>query len=115
MQEASSETSKDEGQLGADDQGDVYGLIVDIDTLEELLEELDDLNLTTRSQVRDTLALAQDRAGDREADDLAVRLENVLSAMNDYDLTSREDVEARMSALDAEAEAIDAGETTLEI
>jgi hypothetical protein len=104
----------DISEQGADDQAEVYGIISDIDSLEDLLEDLDEFNLTTRDQVDQALLQAQERVGDRIADDRASRLENMLAAMRDYDVMSREDVVAKMANFDAEADAIEAGEDSLE-
>jgi hypothetical protein len=97
-----------------DDQNEVYGIISDLDALEELVEDLDEFNLTTRDEVDQALARAQERVGDRVADDLASRLENMLAAMRDYAVMSREDVIAKMADFDAEAAAIETGEDSLE-
>ena len=116
VDEASTENPRDldTGEPGADDQGDVYGIISDIDALEEMIEELDDLTLTTRDEVDQALALAQERIGNRVADDRASRLEDLLAAMRDFGVMSREDIVAKMADMDAEAEAIESGEDPLE-
>jgi len=112
--EVRTDFADDISEEGADDQAEVYGIISDIDSLEELLEDLDEFNLTTRDQVDLALLQAQERVGDRIADDLASRLENMLAAMRDYNVMSREDVVAKMADFDAEADAIETGEDSLE-
>jgi len=104
----------DISEQGADDQGEFYGIVSDISSLEDLVEDLDEFNLTTRDQVDQALAQAQERVGDRVADDRASRLENMLATMRDYDVMSREDVVAKMAEYDAEADAIETGEDSLE-
>jgi len=104
----------DISEQGSDDQGEFYGIVSDIGSLEDLVEDLDEFNLTTRDQVDQALAQAQERVGDRVADDRASRLENMLATMRDYDVMSREDVVAKMADYDAEADAIESGEGSLE-
>ena len=112
--DARTDLADDISEQGSDDQGEFYGIVSDISSLEDLVEDLDEFNLTTRDQVDQALAQAQERVGDRVADDRASRLENMLAAMRDYDVMSREDVVAKMADYDAEADAIETGEGSLE-
>jgi hypothetical protein len=99
---------------GEDDEDDIYGLMTDLDALEELLEDLDGLGLTTRDGVDLALIDANRQNGDRMADALVSRLETILAAMDEFHVASREDVEAKLAEFDGQIEAIETGETTFD-
>lgn len=114
MLEANSPVPDDRPDQGADDEDEVYGIMGDLDTLEELIEDLDELGLTTRDAVDLALITANNAIGDREADALASRLEEILTAMEEFRVTSREDILAKLSEFEEQAEAIELGETTFD-
>jgi hypothetical protein len=97
-----------------DDEDEVYGIMDDLDALEELLEDLDELQLTTRDAVDLALLTANQSQGNREADALISRLENVLLAMEEFRVASREDIVAKLSEFEDQAEGIELGETSYE-
>jgi len=86
----------------------------DLDALEELVEDLDELGLTTRDAVDLALITANKQAGNRDADALISRLEDLLEAMEEFRVTSREDIIAKMSEFDEQAEEIELGERTFD-
>lgn len=98
----------------ADDLSEIHGLILDIDTLEELVEELDDFGITTRSEAADALELLRDRVGDRTVDDRIGRLEDLIGAMDEFEAASREDLVAKMAEYDAQVDDIESGEDSQE-
>jgi hypothetical protein len=114
MRQASDPPAKDSGELGADGQADVYGIMNDLEMLESMLEDLDEFGYASREAVDLALITAQKNAGDREADAMASRLEEMLAAMDEFEVASRDDIVSKMAYLDNEADAIDAGETTSE-
>lgn len=94
----------------ADEQSDLYGIMSDLDRLEEILEELDDLQLTTRDEVAARIAaIDAGQASPAQASTID-RLEQLLADLDEHDLSSREDVVARTIALDSSAEDIEAHE-----
>ncbi len=114
MQEAESPVPDDRVDRGSDDGSEVYGLMDDLDALEELIEDLDDLGLTTRDAVDLALITANKSAGKREADALISRLESVLEAMEEFRVASREDIVAKLSEFEEQAEEIELGERTFD-
>lgn len=114
MIEANTPVPDDRVDQGADDEGEVYGIMEDLDALEELIEDLDELGLTTSDAVDAALIRANQAVGDRNADALASRLGDILKAMNDFRVTSREDILAKLSAIEEQAEEIELGETTFD-
>jgi hypothetical protein len=52
--------------------------------------------------------------GERRADRRAVMLENIVSAMDDFEVTNREDIMAKMEYIEAQANMIDQGAMDLE-
>ncbi len=114
MRQADPEQPKDFHHPGADDQAEVYGILNDLDLLEELLEDLDELGLTTRDEALAELADANEHVGERKADARSAMLDSIIAAMDDFEVTSREDVIAKMSSIEEQANAIDAGERDLE-
>lgn len=114
MIEANSPVPDDLPDQGADDEEEVYGIMDDLDALEELIEDLDELGLTTRDAVDLALITASQAVGDREADALASRLEDLLRAMEEFRVTSREDILAKLSEFEEQAESIELGETTFD-
>jgi hypothetical protein len=105
---------EDSRKPGADDQAEILGILEDLDLLEELLEDLDDAGITTRDEAMSLFADANKHVGERAADDHAVRLENIITAMDDFEVTSREDIVAKMSYIEAQADSIDEGAQDLE-
>jgi hypothetical protein len=114
MREASTPLPEDSAIPGLANQEEIYGMLGDLDQLEELLEDLDDLGLTTRSGVDLSLINARKHVGDREADALISRLEDVLTAMDEFEVASRDDIVSKMTGMDAEVEAIRDGEDSLD-
>jgi hypothetical protein len=114
MRQASEPPAKDSGEPGADGQADVSGIMNDLEMLESLLEDLDEFGYTSRDAVDLALVTAQKHAGDRDADAKASRLEEMLDAMQEFEVASRDDIVSKMTYLDNEADAIEAGETTSE-
>lgn len=112
MLEANSPVPDDLPDQGADDEDEVYGIMDDLDALEELIEDLDELELTTRDAVNLALITANQSQGDRQADALISRLEDILLAMEEFRVTSREDILAKLSELEEQAGSIELGETT---
>lgn len=100
----------DSEEPGADDMSEIHGLISDIDTLEELVEELDEFGITTRGQAAEALEVLLDRAGERTVDDRIGRLEDLIVAMDDFEATSREDLVAKMIEYDSQVDDIESGE-----
>ena len=95
----------------ADEQSDLYGIMNDLDRLEEMLEEFDELQLTTRDEVAARVAaIDAGKASPAQAETI-VRLEALLGDLDQFDLTSREDIVARLTALDDAAEDIETNET----
>jgi hypothetical protein len=94
----------------ADEQSDLYGIISDLDRLEEMLEELDDLQLTTRDEVAARIIAVDAGKGSPAQASTMPRLEQLLADLDEFDLTSREDIVARITALDGAAEDIEAHE-----
>ncbi|MGH2550396.1 MAG: hypothetical protein ACRDHN_13465 [Thermomicrobiales bacterium] len=114
MLEANSPVPDDRADQGADDEGEVYGIMDDLDALEELVEDLDELGLTTLDAVDIALINANKRVGDRQADALASRLGDILEAMRDFRVSSREDIIAKLTEFEEQAEAIELGEKTFD-
>src|SRR6478735_8524598 len=114
IDEAAPVPPDDGEEPGADDLSDIHGLITDIDTLEELVEELDDFGLTTRSQAAEALETLRDRAGERTVDDRIGRLEVLIDAMDEFEAASREDLVAKMAEYDAQVDDIESGEDSQE-
>jgi hypothetical protein len=105
---------EDSRKPGADDQAEILGIMADLDLLEELLEDLDEVGITTRDQALELLAEADEHVGERRADRRAVMLENIVSAMDDFEVTNREDIMAKMEYIEAQANMIDQGAMDLE-
>jgi NifB/MoaA-like Fe-S oxidoreductase len=114
MQEAESPAPDDRVDPGSDDAGEVYGLMDDLDALEELIEDLDELGLTTRDAVDLALIRANKEAGNRQADALISRLEDLLETMEEFRVASREDIVAKLSEFEEQAEEIELGERTFD-
>jgi len=114
MRQADAPEPVDSRHPGADDQAEIYGILSDLDLLEELLEDLDEVGFTTREEVFSALADANVHVGERKADARASILENVVAAMDEFEVTSREDIIAKMTYIEAQANLIDAGEQDLE-
>lgn len=114
MLEANSPVPENRPDQGADDEGEVYGIIADLDALEELVEDLDELGLTTQDAVDIALINANKQVGDRHADAMASRLGDLLEAMTDFRVTSREDIIAKLTEFEQQAEAIELGESTFD-
>lgn len=114
MLEANSPVPDDRVDQGADDEDEVYGIMDDLDALEELVEDLDELGLTTIDAVDIALINANKRVGDRQADELASRLSDILEAMRDFRVNSREDIVAKLTEFEEQAEAIELGEKTFD-
>ncbi len=114
MRQSIEPPADDAGHPGADGQADVYGIMSDLDMLEELLEDLDEFGYTSRDAVDFALITAQKNVGDREADAMASRLEEMLRAMDEFEVASRDDIVSKMAQLEVNADMIDAGETTSE-
>lgn len=114
MRSADSPPPEDFSELGADAQADVYGILSDLDLLEELLEDLDEFGYTSRDAVELALAAAIAGAGDRQADARASRLEDILSALDDFEVASRDDIVSKMAEIESQAEMFEAGEATSE-
>jgi len=114
IDEAAPVPPDDGEEPGADDLSDIHGLITDIDTLEELVEELDDFGMTTRSQAAEALETLRDRAGERTVDDRIGRLEVLIDAMDEFEAASREDLVAKMAEYDAQVDDIESGEDSQE-
>lgn len=114
MRQASEPPADDSGHPGADNQADVYGIMDDLSMLEDLLEDLDEFGYTTRSAVDVALITAQKNVGDREADARASRLEEMLEAMDEFEVASRDDIVSKMAQMEVEANMLEDGETTTE-
>ena len=114
MRQADTDEPRRFGHPGADDQAEIYGIMEDLDLLEELLEDIDEIGITTRDEAVAALADANDHVGERKADARASVLESIISAMNDFEVTSREDIVAKMSYIEAQANSIDDAEQDLE-
>ena len=114
MRLASDPPAKDFGEPGADGQADVYGITKDLEMLESMLEDLDEFGYTSREAVDLALITAQKHVGDREADAMASRLEEMLNAMDEFEVASRDDIVSKMAYMEEQAEMIDTGETTSE-
>ncbi len=114
MRQADSPQRDDSRKPGADDQAEILAILGDLDLLEELLEDLDEIGITTRDEAISLLADADEHIGERVADARASLLESIISAMDDFEVTSREDVEAKMSYIEEQANLIDEGERDLE-
>jgi len=94
----------------ADEQSDLYGIISDLDRLEEMLEEMDDLQLATRDDVAARIIAVDAGKGAPSQAGTMPRLEQLLADLDQFDLASREDIVARIIALDGQAEDIEAHE-----
>lgn len=114
MRQSIEPPAEDSGHPGADSQADVYGIVNDLDMLEELLEDLDEFGYASREAVDLALITAQKHVGDREADAIASRLEEILNAMDEFEVASRDDIVSKMAQLESDADMIDAGEKTSE-
>lgn len=114
MQHVDQPLPEDSRKPGADDQAEILGILGDLDLLEELLEDLDEAGITTRDEAMALLADADEHVGERVADSHASRLENIITAMDDFEVTSREDIIAKMSYIEAQADSIDEGAQDLE-
>ena len=114
MRHSTEPPAEEFGHPGADGQADVYGILSDLDLLEDLLEDLDEFGYTTRDAVDLALITAQKNVGDREADASASRLEEMLRAMDEFEVASRDDIVFKMTLMEVNADMIDAGETTSE-
>lgn len=105
---------EDSRRPGADDQAEIYGILSDLDLLEELLEDLDEIGITTRDEVVTLLADANESIGERTADSRAGLLENIISAMDDFEVTSRDDIVAKMAYIESQANLIEDDSRDLE-
>ena len=114
MRHADPEQPKDFRQPGADDQAEILGILEDLDLLEELLEDIDEHGITTRDEAMSALSDANLNVGERTADARASVLEEIIAAMDDFEVTSREDIVAKMTFIEAQANSIDSGEQDLE-
>jgi hypothetical protein len=114
MQSANESEPPRSSHRGADDQAEIYGILDDLDLLEELLEDLDEAGMTTLDEALAAFADADEHIGERTADAKASLLESIIAAMNDFEVTSREDIVAKMAYIEAQANAIDDGDQDLE-
>ena len=114
MRRASDPPAEDSGHPGADGQADVYGIMSDLEMLESLLEDLDEFGYSSREAVDLALITARKNAGDIDADAMTSRLEEMLTAMDEFEVASRDDIVSKMARMDVEADMIEEGETTSE-
>jgi hypothetical protein len=94
----------------ADEQADIYGMLDDLDRLEEILEDLDEFQMTTRDDVAATVILIEAGKLTPTREDALERLTDLRDSLDEFGFASREDIVARLATLDNDVEDIETDE-----